>query len=60
MKKKEPNVPSVSHDSSFEETSDTPHQLSQAELSNLIRDHDFLKEKTNSLVKITAISSFAT
>ncbi|KAJ4427779.1 hypothetical protein ANN_25432 [Periplaneta americana] len=45
----EPNKPSTSHDSDFEEKDDKPHRLSQAELSDLIRDLDLSKEKAEIL-----------
>ncbi|KAJ4449613.1 hypothetical protein ANN_01016 [Periplaneta americana] len=49
MEQEEPNTPSTSHDPDFEEKDDKPHRMSQAELSDLIRDLDLSKEKAEIL-----------
>ena len=46
----EPNKPSTSRDPDFEGKGDKPHKLSQAELSDLIRDLGLSKEKAEILV----------
>lgn len=41
----EPNMPSASHEFNFKKKKyDTPHQLSQAELINIIQELDLPKE----------------
>jgi len=49
VEEEEPNKPSTSHDPDFAEKDDKPHRLSQAELSDLIRDLDLSKEKAELL-----------
>ena len=49
VEEEEPNKPSTSHDPDFGIKDDTPHRLSQAELSDLIRDLDLSKEKAELL-----------
>lgn len=49
VEQEEPKKPSTSHDPDFEGKDDKPHRLSQAELSDLIRDLGLSKEKAEIL-----------